>query len=609
MGESKRRQANALKKHAIKGKAPTHTEINQIIALFNSGRHAEMETQASLLVEQCPDSGLAWKALGVSLQLQGKEALSSLQKAVKLLPEDADAHINLGNALKNFGQLDSAEASYRRAMALNPDVLKYAFYAHLLLPIIPDTVDSIKAWLARYQDGIAALMDMPDFLKEPGSTVNPMSFYLAYQNHNNLTVMKALCHLFRARVPDLTATAPHVPSWQSPVISGKRIRVGFLSEFLMAHTIGNLYQGFIRHLDRNRFEVLVIHAPRAKHDAFRQNLDALADKVLTLPARLKDQQQAVSEEKLDVLFYPDIGMAPSTYFLAYARLAPVQATSWGHPNTTGLDTIDYFVSAATIEPGDAEEHYTERLIRLNRMPCFYHPPVASAQIPARAALGLPETGTLYGCPQTLFKFHPEFDAVLAAIADGDPAGHIVLLEGKHSAWAGLLKARWEKRFPVLLNHVLFLPRMPMDRFMAFMAHMDVLLDPIHFGSGNTLYEAMVSGTPVVTWPGNFMRGRIVAGAYRQMGLVEAPIAQRLEDYAPLALALGRDPERRRMLRQASREAANRELFADILAVREFEAFLEAAVAAAGNGQKLPAGWHPNIKTLQAQQETTTGTVM
>jgi Predicted O-linked N-acetylglucosamine transferase, SPINDLY family len=211
-------------------------------------------------------------------------------------------------------------------------------------------------------------------------------------------------------------------------------------------------------------------------------------------------------------------------------------------------------------------------------------------------LGLPETGTLYGCPQTLFKFHPDFDAVLAAIAEGDPAGRIVLLEGKYSAWTDLLRARWAKTFPVLLERVLFLPRMPLERFMALMAHMDVLLDPIHFGSGNTLYEAMVYGTPIVTWPGKFMRGRIVAGAYRQMGIADAPIAPRLEDYAPLALALGRDPERRRALRQASLAAADRELFADMQAVREFETFLEAAVAAAANGQKLPSGWRPDVQT-------------
>lgn len=475
-----------------------------------------------------------------------------------------------------------------------------------MLPIISDTLDTVTAWRERYQTGITALMDAPGTLEEPGKNVNTSSFFLAYHNHNDRTVMEALCRFFRGRLPGLTATSPHVSGWRPPTIRGQRIRVGFLSEFLVEHTIGKHYKGFIHHLDRSRFEVVVIHTPNARRDSFSQLLDALADKVLTLPTRLEGQQQAVMAEKLDVLFYPDIGMAPPTYFLAYARLAPIQATSWGHPDTSGLDTLDYYVSSTANEPEDAEEHDTERLIRLNRLPCFYYRTlIAPTQRLTKAELGLPETGTLYGCPQTLFKFHPDFDAVLAAIAEGDPMGHIVLPEGKHSSWTSLLKARWAKSFPLLLERVLFLPRMPMDRFMALIAHMDVLLDPLHFGSGNTLYDAMVYGTPVVTWPGRFARGRNVVGAYRQMGIADAPIALRLEDYAPLALALGRDPERSRALRQASREAADRELFEDMQAVREFEIFLEAAVAAAGCGEKLPAGWKPDIQVSQTRQGTLT----
>jgi len=692
-----------------KGGAPTPTERSQLVALLNAGRNVELESQARLLIKQYPDSGFTWKLLGASLQMQGKEALPALQKATELLPDDVEAHYNLGNTLRGLGQLNTAVASYHRALEIKPDLaeahnnlgitlqdlgqldlaiesyrralkikpdyaeahynlgialrdlgqldlaiesyrralkikpdfaeahnnlgivlhdlgqldaavasfrqalrikptsLRYAIHTHLLLPIIPETLDTVAAWRERYQTGIAALMDTPGTLEEPGTNVNPSLFYLPYNNYNDRTVMEALCRLFRQILPDSTATSPYVTGWSPPTTRGQRIRVGFLSEFLVNHTIGKLYQGFIRYLDRTRFEVVVIHTPKAKRDSFSQSLDALADKVLTLPTRLKGQQQTMMAEKLDVLFYPDIGMTPATYFLAYTRLAPVQAVGWGHPDTTGLDSIDYFVSAATIEPENAEEHYTERLIRLNRIPCYYQALMASTQIPNRLAMGLPETGTLYGCPQSLFKFHPDFDHVLATIAEGDPAGYIVLLEGKRSAWGELLTARWAKTFPILLERVLFLPRMPLERFTAFMSHMDILLDPIHFGSGNTFYEAMVYGTPVVTWPGQFMRGRIVAGAYRQMGIVDAPIALRLEDYAPLALALGRDPERRRALRQASREAANRELFADMQAVKEFEDFLVDAVAAAGRGEKLPTGWRPNFMAQQTQHKITVGT--
>jgi predicted O-linked N-acetylglucosamine transferase (SPINDLY family) len=132
-----------------------------------------------------------------------------------------------------------------------------------------------------------------------------------------------------------------------------------------------------------------------------------------------------------------------------------------------------------------------------------------------------------------------------------------------------------------------------DRFMSVLSYMDVLLDPLHFGSGNTFYDAMVCGTPVVTWPGQFGRGRNVAAAYQQMGIADAPVAQRLEDYAPLALALGHDPARRQALREASLAAASQFLFEDMQAVREFESFLAAAVAAAGRGEKLTQEWTPD----------------
>ena len=574
---------------------PNHADAfyNLGNVLKDLGKLEDAATAYRRATELKPDFADAYNNLGFVLKEldQLEAAAESYRSALQCKPDFAEAHSNLGTVLKELGQLDEAVASYRSALALQPLVLQHAIYAHLLLPIIPESAASIAEWRERYQSGIAALMDTPGTLDEPGDKLGNISFYLAYHNADDRPLMEALCRLFRARVPDLAYTAPHVPGWRSPAERGRRIRVGFLSEYLHGHTIGKHYEGFIRHLDRTRFEVVVIHAPKSRRDDFRQRLDALADKAITLPVGLKKQQQAVAAEQLDVLFYPDIGMNSATYFLAYARLAPVQATSWGHPDTTGLDTMDYYVAAVSNEAEDADANYSERLVRLNRLPCFYYRTPASS-IPnfSRTELGLPETGTLYGCPQNLFKLHPDFDAVLAAIAEGDPTGHLILPEGKHAAWTAQLKARWAKSFPRLTERIVFLPRMSWDRFMAVMAQTDVLLDPLHFGSGNTFYDAMVVGTPVVTWPGRFGRGRNVAAAYRQMGVADAPVAQRLADYAPLALALGRDTERRNTLRAASLEAAGRELFEDMQAVRDFESFLVAAVAAAGQRELLPPGW-------------------
>ena len=97
-------------------------ELNLLVALFQAGRYAEMESRARQLIERYPDSGIAWKLYGTALGVQGKDALSALQKAAVLLPDDVEVHINLGNVLQDLGQADGAVACYRRALGLNPQI-------------------------------------------------------------------------------------------------------------------------------------------------------------------------------------------------------------------------------------------------------------------------------------------------------------------------------------------------------------------------------------------------------------------------------------------------------------------------------------------------------
>ena len=95
--------------------------LQQAVGLFNGGRHAELEDRMRVLIERFPESGFAWKVFGVSLQTQGKDALPALRKAAELLPKDAAAHSNLGNALRELGQLAEALTSCRRALDIDPD--------------------------------------------------------------------------------------------------------------------------------------------------------------------------------------------------------------------------------------------------------------------------------------------------------------------------------------------------------------------------------------------------------------------------------------------------------------------------------------------------------
>ncbi|SDA81058.1 MULTISPECIES: tetratricopeptide repeat protein [unclassified Janthinobacterium] len=100
---------------------PTAEEMQHVVALYNAGQYAALESATRALVASYPASGFAWSVLGTALQLQGKDALPTLQKTVELAPHDAEAHGNLGNAWQAAGQYESAIDCYLRALEIQSD--------------------------------------------------------------------------------------------------------------------------------------------------------------------------------------------------------------------------------------------------------------------------------------------------------------------------------------------------------------------------------------------------------------------------------------------------------------------------------------------------------
>ena len=99
---------------------PGEHEIGALVALINQGRLSEAEHRARGLLKSHPDSGMLWKTLSVALMRQGKEALQALRKTVELMPQDPEAHSNLGTALRAQGQWSAALASLRRTLEIWP---------------------------------------------------------------------------------------------------------------------------------------------------------------------------------------------------------------------------------------------------------------------------------------------------------------------------------------------------------------------------------------------------------------------------------------------------------------------------------------------------------
>lgn len=521
--------------------AEPHNNLAALNVAWGRVSAAERHYRAALAL----DPGLM-RALGnlvILLRRQGRlaEAEAACLEAVARAPDVAEAHQHLGRVYEEQGRTDAARTAYLRAQDLDPSFAAAARLA-LTLPVIPMDVGAARA---DFIAGLESLERTPGQLKDLDALGQLRWFQLAYHGQDDRPIVERLARLFRARAPQLNVAAAHVAAWAPP--AGRRVRVGFLSDFFRDHSIGRFYRGFIERLDRARFEVVVIHGAGSVRDPVRDAIDAAAEACVVLAGPLAAQQKQVAGLRLDVLIHPDIGMSSSTYWLAFGRFAPVQATTLGHPDTSGIDTIDWFLSSALTEPQGADAHYSERLAKLPRLPSFYARPPAPA-VATRAEFGLPAEGALYGCPQSLFKIHPDFDAVLADIAARDPSGHIVLPQPVEAHWRAALEARWAVRHPGLAHRVVFAPRVAGADFGRLCATFDVILDPIHFGSGVTLYEAAHSGTPIVTWPGHFARGRYVAGAYDQMQIADAPVARDLAHYAELAVGLAHDAAQRDTLK-------------------------------------------------------------
>jgi predicted O-linked N-acetylglucosamine transferase (SPINDLY family) len=491
------------------------------------------------------------------------EAESEFREVIRRNAAFPQAHANLGRVLADQGKASEAREQYRAAIQLQPsDRLRVV--AGTIIPPICMSTDEINRCRAELSEELNRLYDA-GVRVDTRLDVMPTMFYLAYHGLNDRPLLEQLARLSAAPKPE-----PIRRARRGTGTNEGRIRVGFLSMNLKSHTIGGLWATLIEGLSKTTFDVHILSVGHSD-DAIARRVRARADQYVVLPRDVSLAIRAINDQELDVLIFPDIGMDSFTYTLGFNRFAPVQCVMWGHPNTTGLPAIDYFLSSEDLETPESDAYYTEQLVRFSRLTVCYERPERATIRRSRETFGLSESAHVYGCPQSLFKFHPEFDAILKEILTADPDGVLVLIDGQYPHWREMLCRRFDQTLGELCRRIRILPRLSRPEYLDLLAATDVLLDPIHFGGGNSSYEGFALGLPIVTLPSPFLRGRITHALYRQMGLSDW-IATSSEDYVRLAVELGTDPERRESARRRILEAGDH-IFSDRSATREFEEFL------------------------------------
>jgi predicted O-linked N-acetylglucosamine transferase (SPINDLY family) len=576
-----------------------HAHANYGRWLIARERWADADERLADATRLDPTHAPAWNNRGIALQELGRrgEAEACYRAAIALAPGYADAHCNLGALLLGQGGTDEAIACQRAALAADPGhgAARLAF-CMAQLPILYRTEAEIAHRRRCYA---AALTALASAVETPGTTSSlaaaigtAQPFFLPYQGEDDRELQATYGQL-ACRV--LAASEPAAPLAPRPA-AGERIRVGIVSGFFRRHTIFKLFlEGWLTRLDRSRFELIGCHTgPTA--DAYTQQAAQWCDRFMQGLPSAAAWWEAVVATAPHVLLYPEIGMDPMAAWLAAQRLAPVQCVAWGQPVTTGMPTLDYFLSSDLMEPPDGDSHYTERLLRLPQLGLCYLPEAPPPPrhdrgmlddrrglARERAALGLEPGVPVYWSGQALYKYRPQYDVVFPRIAAAVGACQFAFIGfAKSQAVTAAFRDRLGRAFAAAgldaARHCVILPPMSPERFVHAVGLADVVLDTPGWSGGKSTLDCLAQDPAIVTLPGRFMRGRHTAAILRRIGC-EATIADSLDDYVAIAARLGRDAAWRAEVRRAVASGKAR-AFGDMGYIRALESFLAEAVSAA-----------------------------
>jgi len=555
--------------------------------LGNALKHQGKTDEALQCYEQAValSPAFAQARLNAAKLLREKGRLGDAAAACRALlegrPDLAEAHFDLGNALKGMGDKSGALACYRKALEIDPGYAE-ARWAQAMsqLPMVAEDEASQEASRKAFAEELAALVRWCEASgpeKAARAVGMQQPYYLAYQEEDHrelLACYGALC----SRLMGIWQEAAGLD--RAVRVTRADIRVGIVSAHIRDHSVWNaIAKGWLQRLDRSRFDVRLFHLGTA-NDAETALAKTMATHYTFGKSDLVEWSQLILGHQLDVLVYPEIGMDPTTAKLASLRLAPVQAVAWGHPHTSGLPTIDCFLSAEGLEPSGAEAHYTERLVRLPGLGCCLEPAKIVPAAVDLAALRIREGVPLLVCAGTPFKYTPRHDAVLVAIARRlGECQFVFFTPGRADELMQRLRARMARSFAAagldLDAFAAFVPWQSRPQFCGLMAQADVFLDTIGFSGFNTALLSIDAGLPVAAWEGRFLRGRLASGLLRRMGLDEL-VAGTEADYVQTVVRLAQDAAywggvRERMV------AARARLYGDAEPVRALERFFEDAV--------------------------------
>lgn len=464
---------------------PVAVRLQQAISLYRSGDMPAAEALFCDILRDDPGNPHALHLLGLIAHkrhdLEMAERL--IERAVTLAPHSRAQH-NLGVVKQQRGDIDGAIATYRQALALEPDYLEAATNLIFALDLHPyATPDLLLAERRRFAE--------------------------------------AFCD------PLTRMAAPHA----NDLDPDRKLRVGYVSSDFREHSAAMSFGTAIRGHDPGVVEVY-LYSTAERHDhrsePFKSRADVWCEVAALNPAELA---QAIREDGIDILVDLN-GFSKGERLLTFAlKPAPVQISAWGYCTGTGMAAMDYLMADDVAIPPAFEGYYRERILRL---PCLlgYDP----GPYPDLVA-GPPEARNgyrTYGYLGRAMKLNDPTLACWARILREDPSGRLILKSDQYTDRS--MRDRIAHRLLALgvdLGRVEVQGGTTRAEHLAAHNEIDVALDPFPQGGGMTTMDACLMGVPTVALEGRTVPGRTAASIMTVLGH-EGWVASGEDQYVALA---------------------------------------------------------------------------
>ena len=330
-----------------------------------------------------------------------------------------------------------------------------------------------------------------------------------------------------------------------PALSERPLRIGYVSECFISHSVGYLAWWLLKYHNRQEFDIHLyslrerIYDPQqqAYQNEFGDHFHQLCPPIVTIADK-------INEDEIDILVDLDSLTSYSNCVILALKPAPIQV-SWLGYDATGFPTVDYFIADNYVLPASAQDYYTEKIWRLPQNYIGIDGFTVGTPTISRESLDIPNDGIIYFSSQTGLKRNPDNIRLQMQIIKQVPNSYFLLksLRNNHEDLQNFIAPLAEAQ-GLDLECFRFLPTAPTEmEHRANLAIADIVLDTYPYNGATTTLETLWMGVPIVTRVGEQFAARNSYTMMMNVGVTEG-LAWSDEEYVEWGVRLGKDEKLR-----------------------------------------------------------------